>query len=792
MRRFVSISVALALGIALGLCLLSIGAVAADDPLLISGQATPNQLTGPGTVNVSLNVQNISDIQTPITVTLVDPANNICASFGSGGTASLGPGASKAYSGTWPVTQAQLDAGKITYSARYSFQNETGQSYSATKPYPITVKLNNAKPELAVNRTILPNPAIKGQTVQISYIIKNTGTVDATDIIIADPGIISSEVTHPLLKVGEQVELSYTYVADDTSKTTNASITYSYKLGDKVQTSTNNVSAKVINITKPNLTIALSADKTSAAPGDKVKLTAVITNLSDLTYDKVKVTDLTAGDIDSGLSIAAGGQPMTITKEITMASAAMQFQFTLSGTDSTGTVVNFQSNPLSIPLSGGAPVPGEEPQLEVQLEADRPEIYEDRSDIIFQITVTNVGPSAVKNVSLRAGGKTFKTIPTLEPGETYTLLQQFRVSMPGSFQFQAVTTVDKTDYPFKSNIVPIRFKALSQPPTPTPVPTPPPPTEAPQGESDPVSTPAFSGNETREPLGIGSILLYALAVLLVLVVMGILLLFVLDKQRNRPAARQIAAGSGGHNAVIDSIQRTPHRDYARAPKRTPEKATRGSRRNAEPPQPRKAAPETSPQQTASYAPEDDDAFFRAEPLQASKATPLSAEAMREESHEPDMSAYRRPGPAKADTAPSGIAYFDEEPDELLVSAAEEADSVEEAAPDIAQGYLSRIRGGAPDMAGDDSEDAVTPLKPREPTIGTMSDEDAALLSGSTGQYRLSRNTASVIQKPKPVPEDPEAFTHRQRAQRSTIQPDMGRYYDDEDDTPRPTTRRRRA
>ena len=91
----------------------------ADDPIVCEMEVSQAVLTGEGTVRVNINVINVSDDGDAISVTLYDPAKNVCASFGSGGTANLAPGSSASYSGSWTVTQEQLNAGKITYIASY-------------------------------------------------------------------------------------------------------------------------------------------------------------------------------------------------------------------------------------------------------------------------------------------------------------------------------------------------------------------------------------------------------------------------------------------------------------------------------------------------------------------------------------------------------------------------------------------------------------------------------------------------------------------------------------------------
>lgn len=80
------------------LCLLLWAAVAlADDPLAFEMEVSQTTLTGVGTVRVNINVINVSDDDSTISVTLYDPDRKVGSSFGSGGTISLAPGNGASY-----------------------------------------------------------------------------------------------------------------------------------------------------------------------------------------------------------------------------------------------------------------------------------------------------------------------------------------------------------------------------------------------------------------------------------------------------------------------------------------------------------------------------------------------------------------------------------------------------------------------------------------------------------------------------------------------------------------------
>ncbi len=757
--------------------LLFAGPVSAEDPLQFKIEITPDTLTAPTTVRVSISVLNMSDDGTPISVTLSDPDGKVCSSFGSGGTANLAPGSSTAYAGSWTVTQAQLEAGKIIYSARYSITNAAGQPVSANHPITKSIKYNQATAKLDVSRTISPGTTVtEGQTVTISYKLTNNGTVDISNISIADPGIISEPVKYPLLKAGESADLSYHFTAETSSKTTNGEVTYSHLVGSKTETKTGKCDAQVINVTTPEVAVKLTVSQSTVKAGDKVQLICTITNKSKLDYEQLKITDLIQGDIDSGRSVAAG-KSIEVKKEVEVKQAST-YQFTIKGIDSSGGAVTFESNSVTVKTSDDASASTASaipPDLDIAIEADRDIIYSQPSDIVFNVKVTNFGTAEVKNVVIAAASqvaqrsKDIRTIEKIAPGETVEFTQSFSASMGGKFIFTA-TAKDSAGAAVKkeSNPVQVTFTATMPPVTPPPTATipptePPPPVDQPSAEAT-----APFGTGEGQSMGAGTILLYALAGLLFIILLAVVLLFVLDRRRNSGSA----SSGGGSVAVIDSIQRSPHRDYARAPKRAPSAGRRE-------PKPGKKGKEESA--VSAYAPEDRDSF------DDDGLNPLSPSAAStpKDSYDDAVDVYRRPVTVRSD-----VKQFDSD-DDKTSGAADDSYSGE---------YLSRIRGGSkkadeeielPEMEEEDKPADIGPLS-------TMSDEDAALLSGSTGQYRLSRSSNLSVPggRTPPKVEDPDAFTRKQRASRTTGRgapsSDLSNFYDDdEDDEDQPKAARHR-
>ena len=128
-RNLVKISVAAMLLLAL---VFACGAAAEEEMVEFTIEVSPTTLTAPGKVNVSLKIANPTDQDMSAPVTLYDPAGQVVASFGDGGSYILKSGDSRSWEGEWNVTQAELDAGEITYTLKYTPDGAAETSRSAT------------------------------------------------------------------------------------------------------------------------------------------------------------------------------------------------------------------------------------------------------------------------------------------------------------------------------------------------------------------------------------------------------------------------------------------------------------------------------------------------------------------------------------------------------------------------------------------------------------------------------------------------------------------------------------
>ena len=295
---------ALALGIAL--VLLCASAALADDPMKVSMELSTTKFSAPKTINVSITVTNVGEGDMPGPVTLYYPSGKKVDEFGS---PTLTVGSSKRWTGEWTVTQAELDAGKVTFKIKYSVYTDTyGEDgepklVNKTKNFSKKITYTGADPQLEISRTITPTTAQKGQEVSVTYDITNVGEIAVTAVNIKENSSISSK-TGSIDSIQPEETKSYTFTATMGTKDLTSAATVSYKAGGK--TFTKKVEAAAVKFGEVNLTAILKADKKGGAPGDTVKLTLTLKNSGNLDFTNITVKDPSLGTIFSGESLKAG------------------------------------------------------------------------------------------------------------------------------------------------------------------------------------------------------------------------------------------------------------------------------------------------------------------------------------------------------------------------------------------------------------------------------------------------------------------------------------------------------
>jgi len=533
---------ALALGIALVLVCVS---AALASPIKVSMELKPTKLSGPQSITVAITVSNVGDGDLPSPVTLYYPDGTKISEFGS---PTLSAGASKSWKGEWTVTQSELEAGKVTFSVRYSAYDgdpdETGEPGLKNHKVNFSKKITytGAEPEVTVNRTIVPTTAQKGQEVSITYEVANVGTVEVTSVNIKENASVSSK-SGTIDSIAPGATGTYTFTTTMGSKDLTSAATVSYRAGGK--TYNTKVESATVKYGVVNLSATLKADKKGGAPGDTVKLTLTLKNSGNLDFTNVTVTDPALGTVFSGESVKAG-ETKVLEKELTI-TETQELQFTVKADETTGNGVETATGRVKVIAMD----PTQQIVLTLDAEADRDKVYKIPGTVRFKITVHNDSTIEVKNINVKAVETTLYSFDSIPAGGSASFIRDVDISMAGTFQFTA-TCRDALDQPlsFTSNPVAIAYAPTTPEPTEAPLVTPPAPATEPLPTDQP--EPEWLDQAQNVAETAKWILAGIAGLLLILLLIG--------------AVRRGKSRSESKKAM-DHLEGATYRDYSSEPKR---------------------------------------------------------------------------------------------------------------------------------------------------------------------------------------------------------------------------------
>jgi hypothetical protein len=508
------------------------------------------KLSGPETITVSITVTNIGDGDLPAPVTLYYPDGSKIEDFGS---PTLSVGKSKRWTGDWDVTQEELNAGKVTFSVRYSAYD--GAIGDDGEPSLKAHKLNFSKdvtnlgtdPQITVKRTITPTTAQKGQEVSVTYEVTNSGDVEVTSVNIKENAAVSAK-SGTITSIAVGATETYTFTTTMGTKDITSAATISFKAGGKGYTK--KVESATIKHGEVKLSATLKTDKKGGAPGDTVKLTLTLKNSGTLDFTNVTVKDPALGVVFEGQEVKAGKE-LVLEKDLTV-TETQELQFTVTADESTGKGVETATGRVKITAMD----PTQVIALRVEATADRDVIYKRPGTVRFSVTVHNDSAVEVKNISVKSGDVTLYSFDSIAAGQSASFIRDVDANLSnemtsGTFRFTA-SCKDQLEQvlKFESNDVVINY--VEQ----TPAPTAPPQVTPPKPEKEPLPTdqpePEWLGQ--AETLADGAKWIFAAiaGILLVLLLIG-----AVRRGKSRSESRK----------AMDHLDGANYRDYSTAPKR---------------------------------------------------------------------------------------------------------------------------------------------------------------------------------------------------------------------------------
>lgn len=249
----------------------------------------------------------------------------------------------------YPVTIKKKD---LTSSATITYKSESKSKTQTKKIDKLVIKYG--EPELEATLSSSAKGVVQNGTVTLTLKLKNTGSVDYSDIRVTDP-VLGDVFTNQKLEAGKTLELTKEVTVPET-------MSYQYTINATDATGSENVvTTEPVNVTAVDpadaLVLELTAipDKTEVfeQPG-QVRFTLKVSNPSNV---EAKNVSLMYGDIKlySFESLAAGAS-RTLSRDFAL-SMAGKYQFTVSAEDALESNLSFQSNEVQVAFSVPTPAP---------------------------------------------------------------------------------------------------------------------------------------------------------------------------------------------------------------------------------------------------------------------------------------------------------------------------------------------------------------------------------------------------------------------------------------------------
>ena len=458
-------------------------AQAAGDPIEFAVGAMPTELTEPGDVTVTVQVKNTGDTDMLDPVYLTGPDGQSVADFGDNGAAVLAAGESVIWSGTYTVTEEDLDAGRLVYTVRYNLEDEDGSIAECTQQGVVKLTYSGQRVRLQVERTLDPEVVRQGKNATVVYELTNKGNVALSAIKVKE-ALTGRTQTVDSLQPGETETITFSTRMGNQDLVSGAEITYKAEGSDETLTAA--VEEVPVPLAKPNLSATLEAVG-DVNIGEEATLRITFVNAGNVSYKDITVRDENAGEMLSGLEVPAGAT-VSFDAFVTL-DEPTDFKFICALTDNTGEQKEVSTNKVTVSVFD----PERSLRLNLNLTCDHDAITEAPANVRFALNVTNNSNVKAEDVVIRHGDVKMYTIPALEAGEAVQLEWDVSVSQAGQFRFTA-TGEDAlgNTVSFESNTYQLTYTMPTEAPTQAPVVTVPPlVTVAPPTEAD--LSPAVEG-----------------------------------------------------------------------------------------------------------------------------------------------------------------------------------------------------------------------------------------------------------------------------------------------------------
>ena len=393
MRRFAALLAALALAFlcAGGFAMPSAraeGAEPTQPPLRhvldIRFSVSPAALVEPGAVTLTFTIANTSEYD----------AENVYISSSDGlRTEPLGQieaGDSRTFSRAHDVTEAELEAGRITYI--FSHDGVAGDPDTVNYTVDCPIERAIARGEVEFTRQFSAAYARPGDVVTITYRVRNAGNVPIENIRVDDaPGEYSGRADR--LDVGEtRLFTSRVSVEDVTTSAPQLRYTVPAEGGGEREVT---LSEARILLADEQLTATLALDRETARVGETVTATLTVMSLGNVSfYDLAVYDERFGGLVADSLEMEPGTQTLTIPLQYPVRGDAT-YQLRVRALSSSGAIIETLTEPVSLralPAESGA-------DISIYAEAVYPQIAA-AGEVPVDVYILNEGGESARDAVL--------------------------------------------------------------------------------------------------------------------------------------------------------------------------------------------------------------------------------------------------------------------------------------------------------------------------------------------------------------------------------------------------------
>lgn len=352
--------------------------------LRISLLAQPDSLVEPGEVSLILGIENISAVN----------AENVYLTSSDGlfsePIGQIDAGQSVSLNRPHSVSQAELDAGAISYIISHDDPNQVGHKVNYTIQAPIS--RSALQPQVEFTRQFSSRYVTPGSTVTISYNILNTGNVALNSLRVQDNlGDFTGRIEQ--LDVGE----SRTLISRVTLSEADASLaTLTYDVEAlEAESFVCTLAEAPIRIAYGQIDAMLSASY-SAFSTDTAEVVLLLSNLGNVDYTDIRISDdIYGGVVADNVSLPSGSaDPISISATYPVRGGE-GFRWRITGISEAGEHINLVTD--TVLLEHAEPLYPSEVTLQAQVLT--PDIRKP-GNVPVSVRIENTGDADITNIDL--------------------------------------------------------------------------------------------------------------------------------------------------------------------------------------------------------------------------------------------------------------------------------------------------------------------------------------------------------------------------------------------------------